>query len=902
MLLFYILSLLLALITLNYYISSKVETSIHRLLPMAIGLIVVFEICQVARIMTNSNNVFAILEDLIVLEILYLLTHYVFEFYYIRLSKKMSGILQSVLVAEALTAFFQFQNRTLYLILYRPFVLLYLFLILAAATHIYRKNSFSLKERKVVKRLFTVLILAVVTLLFRHADFVYGRIMVTCAFNVVCAVAYYLMKTNQLVDNATRMHTNLFSAAEVAIALFDTDFYMLEANDLARRIFPKHLSVEKRGKQAEEFRNLVSGFAKKQERTAEFEKDGNFYRSSIEEFVFQNEVCGYIMTIVDITQQKLELKHVEELKQIAEEQSLSKSKFLASMSHDLRSPLHAIIGASDVLISKNNLTAMHRSYIQMIRNSSKVLLGMVNDILLHSKLEAGKLVLSKNPYSLEQTLRDLSQMMIMNLQMKPVEYHLNFNTRYPAELIGDQMRVREIIQNIISNSVKFTEEGSICCNISCEAEEETNRVRIICEVKDTGPGMSEEQLGVLFDEYATFAKQRKKDGTGLGMSIVRQLVNLMDGDVRAESDGKTGSIIYVTFYQELTKNEWREPLQLSQKELMRRTLKLEQPDMPKVRFMDAKVLVVDDIEVNQKVFKQVVARWGIDADTAGSGAEAIEMAKKKDYHLIFLDYMMPKMDGMETAAEIRKFSNVPMILLTADASDETRKRSIESGFADYMGKPIDTRQLERNLEKHIPSDFRVSVETVTGVEAEFINEEVLKKETEDKRMILKTVVMELEQIYEKLPEYFESDLSMFRIKVHGIKGFTRQIYKISISRQAEIMEMAAKTDNRRFIEENLDDFLYEIKDTLEEVKEELAALPEKEVEKTDEGVEMLLKRLWEAFDAFDLKASEQCIEQLKVRELTVEEAALVEKLEEACNDIDYDEGCRLIEEYGHIDV
>lgn len=902
MLLFYIVSLLLALITLNYYISSKVETSIHRLLPMAVGLIAVFEVCQVVRIMSPSNDEFSILEDLIVLEMLYLLTHYLLEFYYICLSRKMGAILQVVLAAEALIAFGQFKNQTLYLTLYRPFVMLYLFLILIAAYRVYRKNNFSLKEQKVVKVLFTVLVLAVVTLMFRHATFVYGRVLVTCAFNVVCAVAYYLMKTNQLVDNATRMHTNLFSTAEVAIALFDTDFYMLEANDVAKKIFPMHLSVEKRGKQAEEFRDLVRGFAAKTERTAEFEQDGNFYLSSIEEFVFQNEICGYIMTIVDITEQKLELKRVEELKLEAEEQSLSKSKFLANMSHDLRSPLHAIIGASDVLFSKNNLTAMHRSYIQMIRNSSKVLLGMVNDILLHSKLEAGKLVLSKNPYSFEQTLRDLSQMMIMNLQMKQVEFQLNFNSRYPVELLGDQMRVREIIQNIISNSVKFTEQGSICCNITCEKEEETNRVRILCEVKDTGPGMSEEQLRVLFDEYASFAKQRKKDGTGLGMSIVRQLANLMDGNVRAESDGKSGSTIYVTFYQEIAKDEWKEPLQLTQKELMRRTLKVEQLDMPKVRFMDARVLVVDDIEVNQKVFKQVAARWGIDADTAGSGAEAIDMAKKKDYHLIFLDYMMPKMDGMETAAEIRKFSNVPMILLTADASDETKKKSLKAGFADYMGKPIDTRQLERNLEKHIPSDFRVSVERPTGVEAELLNEEALRKETEAKRTILKTVVTELEQIYEKLPEYFENDLSMFRIKVHGIKGLTRQIYKISMSRQAEIMEMAAKTDNRRFIEENMDDFLYEIKDTLDEVKEELSSLPEKEVQKTDEDVEALLKRLWEAFDAFDLKAAEQCIEQLKVRELTEKEASLVEKLAEACEEIDYEEGCHLIESYEGIRI
>lgn len=897
MVLFYILSLLLTLITLNYYIASKVETSIHRLLPMTVGLIAVFEICQVARLITQADESFAVLEDMMVLEMLYLLTHYVLEFYYIRLSKKTGVMLQVALLFMAFVALFQYENRTLYLIIYRPFIMIYLFLILAAATYIYKKNHFSQKERQVVNMLFAILVIAVIALMFRNATFVYGRVMITCAFNVVCLVAFYLMKTDRLVDNATRMHTNLFEAAEVAIALFDVDFYILEINEEAKKIFPEHLSFGKRDKQDKEFRDSIKAFAQAEERTIEVERLGNFFRCTIEEYVFQDEICGYIMTIVDITKQKLEVKRFEELKQEAEAQSLSKSKFLASMSHDLRSPLHAIIGASDVLFSKNNLTAMHRSYIQMIRNSSKVLLGLVNDILLHSKLEAGKLVLSKNPYSIEQMLKDLSQMMIMNLQAKPVDFQLNFNSKYPAEVLGDQMRVREIVQNIISNAVKFTEEGMICCNVTCEEEVGTNRVCFVCEIRDTGPGMSKEQLSVLFDEYTSFAGQRKKDGTGLGMSIVRQLVTLMDGNVRAESDGATGSTIFVTFYQELTKDEWCEPVQFSQKELMRRTVKLEQLDLPKVRFMDARVLVVDDIEVNQTVFKQVVQRWGIEADSAGSGAEAIEMAKRKDYHLIFLDLMMPLMDGMETAAEIRKFSNTPLILLTADASDETKKKSIQAGFVDYMGKPIDTKQLERNLEKHIPSAFRVSVETPTGQDVQLLSEQNMQQEIEANRTILKTVVAELEQIYEKLPEYFETDLAMFRIKVHGVKGLTRQIYKLSMSRQAEIMEMAAKTDNRRFIEENMEDFLMEIKETLEEVKEELAALPEKQVEKTKDSVEELLKRLWEAFDDFDLKAAEQCVEQLKVRDLSDTERVLVEKLAAACDDIDYEEGCRILEEY-----
>lgn len=897
MLLFYLLSLILAIITTNYYISSKVETSIHRLLPIAAFMMVVFEICHIARYLVSNEHAFVILEDLIILEVLYLLTHYIQEFYYIRMKKLVEAGLVTTLAVAGTVALLQYHYPQLYLYVYRGYVQLYLAGLLIGAGLIYKKNYFSAKERRVVNMLFSVLLLTIIALMFRNATWVDGHIAITVVFDMVCLVMMYLMVNDRLIDNATLMHRNMFSTAEFAVALFDTDFYLLESNDLAKTWFPNTLNRTRRDKQDETFRKKIKEYATGGESGAEFEADGRFFRGNIERFEYQGELRGYIATIIDVTEQRLELQRIEQLKREAEAQNLSKSKFLASMSHDLRSPLHAIIGASDVLFSKNNLTAMHRSYIQMIRNSSKVLLGLVNDILLHSKLEAGKLVLAKNPYSIEQMLRDLSQMMIMNLQTKPVTFKMNFLTAYPETVIGDQMRVREVIQNIVSNSVKFTEEGSITCNIRCEKDETGTRVKFLCDVTDTGPGMSKEQISVMFDEYASFASQRKKDGTGLGMSIVRQLTGLMDGNAKAESDGATGSTISVSFYQEIGETRWNEPMQLTEKELMKRTILPEMIDIPKIRFMDAKVLVVDDIEVNQKVFKQVVQRWGIDADTAGSGMEAIEMAKKKDYHLIFLDYMMPKMDGMEAAAKIREFSNVPMILLTADASDETKRKCMEAGLADYMGKPIDTKQLERNLERHIPSAYRVAVAGITAQEAQKIDEESMMREIEAKRTILKTVVTELEQIYEKLPEYFETDFEMYRIKVHGIKGLTRQIGRLSISRQAEIMEMAAKTDNRRFIEENTDDFLLEIKETLDDVRMELLSLPEKKVEKSEDAIDELLERLWEAFDAFDLKNAEWCVEQLKVRELSEEEQILVEKLAAACDDIDYEEGCRLLEEY-----
>ena len=893
MLIFYFVSLFLAILTLNYYIASSIKAGIHRLLPMVIVAISLHHICQMAFLLVGKTKMFVFFDDWLMLEILYLLTHYIREFYYILFEKRTEQILSLSMILMAIIVLLQYEYPTLYHTVYCMFTYIYLIGLIVAATGIFRITYFSKNERKVVRMLYAALMASCLVLLMRKVPTVQGGFLASIVYNVVCIGAFYLMYSKSLTDDATLMQTNLFDTSDVAMVLFDPDFYLLEANEVARKSFPEDLGRNRREAQREQLREVMKHFAESENRNTETEIDGKFYRCTVEDYEIGGKIRGYILTVVDITEEKLQLRKMEHLKQQAEEQNVLKSKFLANMSHDLRSPLHAVMGASDVLLAKNNMTAVNRSYIQMIKNSSKVLLDLVNEILLYSKLEAGKLVLLKNPYSLEGMLKDLSQMMILNLSCKPVEYQLSFDTDYPKEVIGDQTRVRQVIQNILSNAVKFTEEGLISCNISCETDAQKSKVKITCRISDTGSGMSPTQLAALFDEYTSFANLRNKEGTGLGMSIVRQLTKLMGGSAVAESDGHSGSTITISFYQDLEKNDWNQPVCYQKMELIKRKTKAEQADIPDVAFMDAKVLVVDDLEVNLQVFKQIAARWGVVPDVASSGAAAVKMARDKEYQLIFLDFMMPEMDGMETAAELQKFCNTPLILLTADASDETKRQCAEAGFADYMGKPIDNLQLENNFKKYIPTEYRVAVNATANGEDAMQSEEALFA----RRAILETVVAELQHLYQHLPEYFKNDLPLFRIKVHGIKGFTRQIGYFSISRQAEIMEMAAKTDNQRFIEENIDDFLCEIKETIEELEEELATLPKREVKQSDESVGNLLERLKTAFDDFDLMTAESCIEQLLSRELPEKEQQLVQQCKQACEDIDYDVGSELLEVY-----
>lgn len=893
MLIFHFVSLLLAIVTFNYYIASDIKVGIHRLLPMTVVMIALHDICQISLLLVGSAEMFVIFDDLLTLQILYLLTHYIREFYYEKFKRSTEIMLAASIFVMAAIAIMQYRYPVLYNFSYRIYTTFYLIMLMIAATRIMQNNYFSKHERKVVTLLYIALMAACLALMLRKVTAIPGGLICSIVYDFVCVGALYLIHSRKLIDNASLMQSSIFDTADVAMVLFDSDFFLLEANRVAREKFPTDLGRGRREEQREQFRESMQRFAASEDRVAEVEVDGSFYRCTVEDFTVQGKLRGYILTVVDVTEEKLQVKRLERLKQEAEDQNVLKSKFLANMSHDLRSPLHAVMGASDVLLSKNNMTAMNRNYIQMIKNSSKVLLDLVNEILLYSKLEAGKLVLSQNPYSLEGMLKDLSQIMILNLSAKPVEFQLSFDTLYPGEVIGDQMRVREIVQNILSNAVKFTEEGMISCNISCEPDVKRERVKIICKISDTGPGMNREQLSEIFNEYASFSNLRSKDGTGLGMSIVRQLTQLMGGSAQAESDGHTGSTITVSFYQKIEKDVWCQPVKYQKNDLIKRKAKVESVDIPGIAFMDANVLVVDDLDVNLQVFKQIAARWGIQPDVASSGAMAIEMAKEKEYHLIFLDLMMPEMDGIETAKELKKFTEVPLILLTADASDETRRRSEEVGFADYMSKPIENNRLEANLEKYIPSEFRVAVNKNAVVTENVQSEEMLLAH----RAILETVVTELQYLYKHLPEYQKKDMAMFRIKVHGIKGFTRQINRFSISRQAEIMEMAAKTDNKRFIEENMEDFLLEIKETIEEIAEELETLPKREIKQSGETIEMLLKRLKEAFDDFDLRAAEACVEQLATRELSAEEQTLVEQCKQACDDIDYEVGSELLEHY-----
>ena len=584
---------------------------------------------------------------------------------------------------------------------------------------------------------------------------------------------------------------------------------------------------------------------------------------------------------------------MEDLKKKAEEQSFLKSRFLASVSHDLRSPLHAIIGGSDIL-KRQNLPDESKNILEYIRVAGNNLLEQVDTILAYSKLEAGMLTLKDKTYNFYEMIEEQARLCLLNIREKDIVFTVRFLDRFPEQVSGDYLRVAQIFQNILSNACKFTEQGTITLSLHCKMEE--GQVWFDGCVEDTGVGMTKEKLAQVFAEYVSFSEDMGVEGFGLGLSIVRQLVEMMHGWVRAESDPGKGTRVSFGFYQKQVPTEISEPGNIGQEILKEQSDPQVEEIQPNWVYPRARVLLVDDMEANRVIFQELAAPWKFILDLAVSGEEAVQMVKEREYQMIILDQMMPGMSGFETADQIQRYSHAPLVLMTADISDEVRSRSIRHGFTDFMPKPIRLQRMRQVLETGIPVRYR---ELPNPVDASKKAKATGQRNAADIRT-LESYWKEVESLLPKLPEYVQRDLHMFQTKVHGIKGISRQIGKEEIAQQAEIMEMAAKTENRAFINRNLHIFLEQLQGTVKEVKQETKDSQESGHILRQEKFPMMdgeqrrlcWKRLKYGFDTYDIAQIEENIKILSEHELPPEEKERLPVVREAYENLDYEIGSK----------
>jgi len=599
-----------------------------------------------------------------------------------------------------------------------------------------------------------------------------------------------------------------------------------------------------------------------------------------------------IVAVIVSTFIKKPFDEVATLKEEAETHSKFKSDFIANMSHEIRTPMNVILGITEILVHDETLSDNVSDGLSRIYNSGDMLLGIINDILDLSKIEAGKLELYLADYETASLINDTAVLNFTRNESRPVEFSIAVDENIPSLLYGDELRIKQILNNLLSNAFKNTEKGKITLLFDIEYDKQPSgspmpdqpidkikkqNVTLVLTVSDTGQGMTKEQLDTIFDQFTqfNFEANRTREGTGLGMSITRNLVKLMNGEISVISEPGKGTTFIVRLPQiydgsQVLGAELAENLQkFSQHQIhrMKKSNVVFEP-MPY-----GKVLVVDDMESNLYVTKGLMNPYELKVETANSGLKAVEKIKNgKTFDIIFMDHMMPKMDGMEATKIIREMGySGTIVALTANALIGQMDIFLENGFDDFISKPVDVRYLNAVLKKYIQDK-----------QPEEVLEEVRKKMHESKRSIVPDTPLpdlspqlieffildtdialgKLEAYIEKDGNHDDEDIKQFTIAAHSMKNALAHVGENDLSKHAERLEMAGwKKETYKL--DTAPDFVEKLKAVVLRLtpKEE-----DKQVTVTDEDYEDLKEKLAlikQAIEVFDNKTVKDTINELR---------------------------------------
>ena len=478
------------------------------------------------------------------------------------------------------------------------------------------------------------------------------------------------------------------------------------------------------------------------------------------------------------------------------------------MSHEIRTPINAVLGM-DAMILRECQDENIREYAMNIQNAGQNLLVLINDILDISKIESGKMEILPVEYDFSSVIHDVVNMNMMRAEDKGLKMHVSVDNSLPFKLFGDEVRIRQILVNLLSNAVKYTKEGSISLSVSGHKVGEDILIKF--EVEDTGIGIKPEDLQKLFVRFERIEEERNRniEGAGLGMSITIQLLKLMDSELQVESEYGVGSKFSFVLRQRIVSDE---PIG----DLEERIKQLPQQYSYDVAFVapEAKILVVDDNAINRKVFINLVKQTKVQVDEAENGIKCLEMVQEKHYDIIFLDHMMPELDGVETIRRMKQLTNypcenTPVIALTANAIQGAKEMYLKEGFDGFLSKPIPPEKLERMIKEWLPKELILMENDVEKEEdkenqklpeVEGLNLKIAFTNLIGKDLFLQTVndfysTMNgeadfLQNCYEKLD--LEGMLDSYRIKVHAMKSSAALIGIMGLSEQARELEMAAK--------------------------------------------------------------------------------------------------------------
>ena len=510
------------------------------------------------------------------------------------------------------------------------------------------------------------------------------------------------------------------------------------------------------------------------------------------------------------------IEQLKEEKELADRANRAKSTFLASMSHEIRTPIHAVMGMSEMILRESKEDEI-LSYAGDIHSAAGSLLSIVNGILDFSKIESGRMEILPVSYQLSSLIHDIYLLIADRAEKKNLMLQVHVDESLPSTLYGDDIRLKQIVTNLLTNAVKYTESGSVTLDITGTVQNET--CELLVQVKDTGIGIREEDIRKLFQAFERIEEKRNRtiEGTGLGINITQQLLILMGSTLHVESVYGEGSCFSFRLKQKVIQ---REPIGNLEERLQNE--KRQEVHRAGFRAPDVHVLVTDDIEMNRRVFRGLLKQTDILVAEAASGQESLTKAREEKYDLIFMDNMMPDMDGIETMQRLRadvwgKNTKTPIIMLTANAIAGAKEEYERAGFDGYLSKPIDPKKLEAIICQFLSEDriLRFGGDEVlksepTGrplPELNGIRWEYARLYISDDEMLWELLKGFRQTLVERIQEWnrniqkgtnviddagTEMDLAAIRIEAHSLKSLAASVGAMTIFGLARVTELAAR--------------------------------------------------------------------------------------------------------------